>query len=215
MTDIAPINYNRIGKENLKRALIRREYHRVLSERLQLLDRDSVVVIESPVENYLEANISSIKSMVDNGFEGVYLSFQRPFKNMSNLFEKESIDLNKMLIVDCATAFSASDQELNPRCVNVKPNIEVDEMVNIVCNSLQGLNSEKRFIFIDSLSTLALHETFTDTLRFPELLISTIKKKNIDNVTFVFNIAKGLSQKRYVENLNVYADEHIHLGLCT
>jgi len=215
MHSLNTIDYEKIGKENLKRALILREYHRVLNERLKILEKDSVVVIETPAENYLEANISSIKTMVDNGYKGIYLSFQRPFRNISNLFEKENIDLNSLFIVDCATAFSESDQELNPRCINMNPNVKVDEMVNTICNSLQNLDEGRRFVFIDSLSTLSLHESFTETLRFPELLINTIKKKNIEDVTFVFNIAKHLTGKRYVENLNVYANEYIHLGLCT
>lgn len=215
MHNLGTINYDKIGKKNLKRALILREYHRVLNERLKLLEKDSVVLIETPAENYLEANISSIKSMVDNGYKGIYLSFQRPFKNISNLFEKENINLNSLYIVDCATAFSESDQETNPRCININPNVKIDEMVNIICNSLQNLEEGKRFVFIDSLTTLGLHESFSETLRFPEALINTIKKRKIDDVTFVFNIAKYLTGKRYVENLNVYANEYIHLGLCT
>jgi KaiC/GvpD/RAD55 family RecA-like ATPase len=215
MHSLDTIDYEKIGRENLKRALVLREYHRVLNERLRILEKDSVVIVETPAENYLEANISSIKTMLDNGYKGVYLSFQRPFKNIYNLFEKENINLNSLFIVDCATAFSRSDQEINPRCVNINPDVKVDEMVNIICDSLQNLDEGKRFVFIDSLSTLGLHESFSETLRFPELLINTMKKKNIEDVTFVFNIAKHLTGKRYVENLNVYANEYIHLGLCT
>jgi hypothetical protein len=215
MHSVSSIDYEKIGRKNLKRALTLRKYHKILNEKLKTLDKDSVVIIESPAENYIEANISSVKSMVENGFEGIYLSFQRPFKNISNLFEKEKIDLTSLYIVDCATAFSESDQERSSRCININPNVNVDEMVNTICNSLQKLNKDKRFIFIDSLSTLSLHEPFTETLRFPELLLNTIKKRNIHNVICVFNIAKHLIGKRYVENLNVYANEYIHLGLCT
>ena len=215
MHSVGTINYEKIGRENLKRTLILREYHRILTERLKILEKDSVVIIETPAENYLEANISSIKSMVDNGYKGIYLSFQRPFRNISNIFEKENINLNSLYVVDCATAFSESDQEINPRCININPDVKIDDMVNIICNSLENLDEGKRFVFVDSLTTLGLHESFSETLRFPELLINTIKKKNIDDVTFVFNIAKHLTGKRYVENLNVYANEYIHLGLCT
>ena len=52
-------------------------------------------------------------------------------------------------------------------------------------------------------------------MRFPECLINTIKNNKIDDVTVIFNIAKELTKRRYVENISVYANEHIHLGLCT
>lgn len=215
MHSLNTIDYEKIGRENLKRSLILREYHRVLNERLKILEKDSVVVIETPAENYLEANISSIKSMVDNGYKGIYLSFQRPFRNLYNFLKRENISLNSLYIVDCATAFSESDQEKNPRCININPSVKVDEMVYIIVNSLRNLGMGKRFVFIDSLTTFSLHETFSEILRFPELLINTIKRENIEDVQFVFNIAKDLTGRRYVENLSMYANDYIHLGLCT
>jgi len=215
MHSLNTINYEKIGKENLKRTLILREYHRVLNERLKILEKDSVVVIETPAENYLEANISSIKTMIDNGYKGIYLSFQRPFNNIYSLLGRENIDVDSLYIVDCATGFSKSDQEKNPRCVNINPDTKVDEMVYIILKSLKKLGMGKRFIFIDSLTTFSIHETFTEILRFPELLINKIKRENIDNVKLVFNVAKDLTGRRYVENLNMYANDYIHLGLCT
>jgi len=215
MSNINTVDYESIGKGNLIEAIEHREYNRVLNERLKDLDKDAVVIVESPVENYLQANISSVKSMLDNGFEGVYLSFQRPFKNISGLFEKEGIDLGKLFVIDFATAFSNSDQEINSRCVNVGPDVKVEDMVNTICSSLEKLSQDKRFVFVDSLSTLALHEEFSETMRFSEFLINTIRKNKINDVIFVFNVAKDLAKRRYIENISVYANEHIHLGLCT
>ena len=215
MHSLNTIDYEKIGRENLKRTLILREYHRVLNERLKILEKDSVVVIETPAENYLEANISSIKTMIDNGYKGIYLSFQRPFNNIYNFLERENIDVDSLYIVDCATGFSKSNQEKNPRCISINPDTKVDEMVYIIVNSLKKLGMSKRFVFIDSLTTFSIHETFTEILRFPELLINTIKRENIDNVKLVFNVATDLTGRRYVENLNMYANDYIHLGLCT
>ena len=215
MHSLNTIDYEKIGKDNLKRSLILREYHKVLNERLRILEKESVILIETPAENYLEANISSIKTMIDKGYKGIYISFQRPFKNINNIFERENIDVDNLYIVDCATGFSKSDQEKNPRCININPNTKVDEMVYIILKSLKKLGMSKRFVFIDSLTTFSIHETFTEILRFPELLINTIKRENIDDVKFVFNIAKHLTGRRYVENLSMYANDYIHLGLCT
>jgi hypothetical protein len=216
MTSSINVDYelNEIERDGLEKALACREYNRILNERLKDLDTEAVVVIESPAENYLQANVSSVKSMLDNGFEGVYLSFQRPFKNISYLFEKEGIELGRLFIIDFATVFSNSDQEFNQRCVNVSPGVTVEEMINTICSSLEKLSQDKRFVFVDSLSTLALHEEFSETMKFPERLINTIRGRNINDVTFVFNIADDLARQRYMKNVDVYANEHIHLGLC-
>jgi len=215
MTSITAIEYKRVERENLYKSLNRKKFNHILDEKLKPQNKGAVIVIETPVENYIDANISSVKSMIDNGFEGIYLSFQRPFKNISVLFEQNGIDIERLFIFDCASVFSECDQDCNPRCIKLGSSFKLEDMVEKICCNIQKLNSDKRFIFVDSLSTLAIHESFSETLKFSEFLINSVRKKESDNITFVFNVAKELGTKRYNENINFYADEHIHLGLCT
>ena len=215
MRKVTTIDYERVGKENLKRALARREYHRAINDTIRDHEKGAVILMEVPAENYLEANVTSIKSLIDNGYEGVYMSFQRPFSNLSSLFELNEINLDKLFIIDSATAFSDDVQDNDPRCVNISKDLEIDDMVNTICNTLPRLESDKKFVFIDSLTTLGLHEPQSETLRFPEKLINSVQKKNFKDTLLLFNVAKDLTRRRYIENISVYADEHIHLGLCT
>jgi hypothetical protein len=215
MTSVDAIEYDRVRRDNLHKTLNRRKFNRILNEKLKSHDEGSVIVIETPVENYLDANVSSVKSMIDNGYEGIYLSFQRPFKNISSLFEQNDINLGKLFVFDCASVFSESGQDCNPRCINLSSSFKMEDIVKKVCSSIQHLTTDKRFIFVDSLSTLAIHESFSDTLRFSEFLINSVRRKESDKITFVFNVAIEHGEKRYIENINVYADDHIHLGLCT
>jgi len=215
MPDINLIDYEQVSKENLQRAIDRKKLDLIIKERLKTYNQGSIVVIQTPAENYLETNISSVKSMVDNGYEGIYLSFQRPFKNISAIFEKNEINLEKIFVIDCASVFSNSNQEINQHNVNVDSSMDIDNIVEKICKSLGFLKSNKKFIFIDSLSTLALHKSYTETLRFSELMINKIRRNKSEDVTFIFNVAKELDKKRYIQNIDVYADEHIHLGLCT
>ena len=92
---------------------------------------------------------------------------------------------------------------------------EFEEMIKIICLTLERLTQEKRFVFVDSISTYALHENLDKISRFPESLINAIRNRKIDDVNLIFNIANDIAKKRYVENINLYANEHIHLGLCT
>jgi len=215
MLDINSIVYEQVSKENLQRAIDRKKLDLILKERLKSFNEGSIVVIHTPVENYLDTNISSVKSMEEDGYEGIYLSFQRPFKNISLIFEKNEIDLEKIFVVDCASVFSNLNQELNLHNVNVYSCFDIDNIVEKICKSLGFLKSNKKFVFVDSLSTLALHKSFSETLRFSELMITKVRRNKSDNVTFIFNVAKELDKKRYLQGINIYADEHITLGLCT
>jgi len=208
-------DYDRVSKSNLKKALINRQYYTAIEGSIKKSKDGSIIFLEVPSENYLEANITSIKSLLNKKYKGTYISFQRPFKNIRSLFEQNDIDMNDVLIVDAASALCGEMQEDNPRCVSVSINAKIEEIAKATYQSLLKLDCENKFVYVDSLSTLALHEPLSDSLRFPRSLIDTIRQNHVENVVFIFNIAIDISSKRYAENILTYADSHIHLGRCT
>ena len=185
---------------------------RYLTETTKKYDEGAVILMKSPVETYFEVNVASVKSLIDNGFEGIYISFQRPFKNVSSLFEKQGIDINKLLIIDAATAFSCVElQEKNPKCVSITSATDIDELARIIRLAFQRLNSKKRFIFIDSLSTMSLYKSSDETTKFSELLVELVKQYDAGNIILMFNIAEDLSQKQFIKDIVPSVDEIIDL----
>ena len=51
-----------------------------LTEAIQKHEQGAVIMMELPRDAYFESNIFTIKLLIDSGFEGVYISFHRPFK---------------------------------------------------------------------------------------------------------------------------------------
>ena len=157
MTKVNCYSYDFVGKENLERTLVRRNYYKTfLNQFVKDHENGSFVLLESPVESYFDYNVESIDYLLNEGFQGVYVSFQRPFNNVADNFIRQGIDLNKILIIDGATAFVSEEQKENPRCVNISLDMEIDELVNVIHKSLQKLEGSKKFVFVDSLSTIAL-----------------------------------------------------------
>jgi len=216
MTKVNYYSYDLIGKENLERTLIRRNYYKTfLNQFVKDHEEGSFVLLESPAESYFDYNIESIDNLLNEGFEGVYVSFQRPFNNVADSFIKQGIDLNKILIIDCATAFISEKKKKDPRCVNIRSDTEIDELVEIINRTLQQLRGCKKFVFVDSLSTIALYKSFSEVLNFPKYLLETLKDSSCENVTLFFNIATELSKDVLVESMSSYSNQFIHLGLCT
>jgi hypothetical protein len=174
----------------------------------------AVLMMELPSEQYFTTNASSIKLLTDSGYEGVYVSFQRPFVNFSPLFQKQGINVDKLLIIDCATACIEGMQEKNPRCVHISSSLDMTMLIQTICTSLSQLKSSKRFVCIDSLSTMALYAPFSDPLKVTEVLVRMVRKQGFDHVTFLLNASEDLSQKRFFKDVARYADEIIHIGFC-
>ncbi|KUO41480.1 MAG: hypothetical protein AVW06_01235 [Hadesarchaea archaeon DG-33-1] len=180
-----------------------------LAEAVEKHREGVVIMIELPAEHYLEANSVIVKSLTSTGYDGTYISFQRPFKNLSSLLTQQGIDINKLLFIDAASAFAEEIQEKNPRCIHISPAVDIDELVRAIYTSLPELKSEKRFIFIDSLTTIALYKPLSETMRFCEFLIKTVRKRGVQKIILIFNVAKDLAQKKFIRDIALRVDQVI------
>jgi KaiC/GvpD/RAD55 family RecA-like ATPase len=168
-----------------------------------------VIMMELPADTYFEANSNTIKLLINRGFEGIYISFQRPFKNISSFFEADGIDIDKLFFIDAAAALSGEHQHEDMHCVHISQKIDIDELVKAICISLPKLKSKKRFVFIDSLTTITLYKPLSETIRFSEFLVRTVRKDEAENITLIFNVAKDLAQKRFIRDVAFRVDQVI------
>jgi len=175
-----------------------------LLQLLQNHDNRAVIMIEQSAEGYLE---SSIKILLDNGFEGMYISFQRPFNNMRSIFEYHGIDISKLFFIDAASVLSGEEQEIDERCIHISEEVNIDELVRAIYTSLPKLRSKKNFIFIDSLTTVALYKPLSEIMRFSEFLVTLVKKEKDRQMSLIFNVAKDLAQKRFIREVAFRVDE--------
>ena len=180
-----------------------------LSAALAKYDKGAVIMMELPTDSYLEANLASVSLLVQNGFEGIYVSFQRPFKNIEGMFRKEGINTGKLMFIDVATSFEGIKQEGNARCVHLEPGIQIDDLVRSIYTSLPKLKGNKKFIFVDSLTTITLYKPLSEIMRFSEFLIRTVKKQEVQEVILIFNVAEDLSQRKFIRDIALRVDEVI------
>lgn len=169
----------------------------------------TVIMMELPAEAYFEANSATVKLLTGKGFEGVYVSFHRPFKSISSMLKQEGVNINKLIFVDVASALGGEIQEKTPRCVHISPEIDIDELVRAIYTSLDRLEG-KKFVFVDSLTTMALYKPLSETMRFSEFLMLTVRKDK-EKVLLVFNVAKDLAQKKFIQDIALHADEVVNV----
>ena len=189
--------------------MLKNQTKKSIEQAIQMDKHGIIIMIELPINAYFETNSSTIKLLTDQGFQGIYISFQRPFQNISSFFESEGIDTSTLLFIDAATALSGEKQHEDPRCVHVSQELDIDELVKAIYLSLPKLKSQKKFIFIDSLTTISLYKPLSQIMRFSEFLMRTVRKENEENVILIFNVAKDLAQKKFIREVAFHVDQVI------
>lgn len=177
---------------------------------LEEVNLGSVVMMEHSAECYFAANAQMIKQLLDEGYVGVFISFQRPFSNVKQQLSDLHINLDHLKVIDAASALTGEQQMDDDHLILIDEKLAVDDLVRAVYTSLDQVSNEKKFIFIDSLTTITLYKPLSETMRFSEFLVSTVKKKK--DITLFFNVAKDLSQKRFIKEIAFRVDKVINVG---
>ena len=171
-----------------------------LSETIENCKDGASVVLELPTENYFQVNVSSARFLIDSGFEGIYVSFQRPLKNIHSLFKEQCLDINKVILVDLAT--KCSDDSLP---------LKIDQLGKSVYSQIENLKTNNIFILIDSLNTLSLYRSSEEIIEFADILVQNINKHGSKNIVVLFNVAKDLCQKDFIKDIMFNADQVINV----
>jgi len=182
-----------------------------LSETIKNCKDGASVVLELPTENYFQVNVSSAKFLIDSGFEGVYVSFQRPFKNIYSLFKNQGVDVNKVVFIDLATQCSMDDSEDNYECIDVSLSLKIDQLGKSIYSQVEKIKSNNIFILIDSLNTLSLYKSSEDIVQFADILVKNINKQGSKNVIILFSIARDLCRNDFIEQITFNADQVINV----
>jgi len=165
-----------------------------------LSNRRGLFVLKLPVDNYYEMNLLTIKYLLEQGFKGVYVSFQRPVENIRYWLEKFGIDVNDTVVLD-GTGEEASKDYAD----NVLPK-DRKKIFDKILVSLEKLQCDKKFVLIDSLTTMALINSNTWSHSFSKLLISSREHSGFKDVVFLVNVAKDLFKKEIVKGISSHAD---------
>jgi len=162
--------------------------HRSIDELFTKYNSGGLIVFEHPVDSYWEVNVRSIKSLLDCGCKGVYVSFQRPIKNIHSRFKQFGINPSDVQVLDITKI------------------VDVKEISEKIYSYLKRSESDKKFVFIDSITTMELINARSWTDSFLNFLINIRDNDDFDNVIVLINTAKDLSDKKIVKGITSVAD---------
>ena len=178
-----------------------------LNEIISKYNRSFLLTIELPVEDYSNGNIAPINYLTKMGYSGVYICFQRPKKNILKILEENSIDTDKIEIIDC-TSFNKEYNAIEGKYQN---ELDLDKILNLTISILDNTKTTHKFLCIDSLNTLSLLKSENEVSKFSKNLVDYIKNNISNNIIAVFNFASDLSEKTIIKEITNYSDEVINI----
>ncbi len=130
-------------------------------------------------EKYSEGVIYILKKEIKNK-NVVYVTTNKPYKHLINLFKTHRIPYNKIFFVDCISKHVGEKFEQEPEnCLCVESPRSLTALGIAISESIKHLPG-KKIMFLDSLSALLIHNDSNSVSRFSNFLINKMRSLGAD-----------------------------------
>jgi KaiC/GvpD/RAD55 family RecA-like ATPase len=191
-----------IGKTNVT-LLLRQKYKK--------LGKGWLTLVEVPAEKHMNVNSEAMKILINElGYTCVYITLSKTAVELDKLFKTEGIDTNKLFFIDAISQMYGEAAKESKRYNYTGGPLDVDSITVALRELLSSIQSEKKCVFLDSVTTVLLYNTLPRTIRFSKFLTQTLKQVGVDGV--MVSMAKGETTKKLTLELQKLCDEFISIS---
>jgi KaiC/GvpD/RAD55 family RecA-like ATPase len=173
--------------------------------------KSGIIMEKLPSEIYFQANLITIMYLVQSGYEGIYVSFHRPYKNIVDMLKQQHADPGRLFFVDAAASIAGIAAKAARKCIHMPESITIEGLTSAVHTFIPRMKGSKTFVFIDSLTSLAFYKPDHMPLmkHFAEFL-TTLKERGF---LIIVNTSQEASKLDYIEELEMFADKFISVKI--
>lgn len=156
---------------------------KLIKNELDGLSEGWIVLLETTAEKSLEVSLLALKILTDGKYTGTILSTSRPCSNLLSIYEKQKIDTSKLFILDCV----CKSQGINVKNIKNVFHLEnISALTNIslaINDNLKKMSRLKRsFIFIDSITTMLIHNKADVYARFIHNILTKMRINKVNGL---------------------------------
>ncbi len=155
-----------------------------IEEALNDISEGEIILLEINPDNSSETTLASLEYLVNKNDTGIVVSASRPYANLLNMYKKNNIDINKIYILDLISKSQAAEVEAENAMFldNVSSLTSISLAINECIKKIPG----KKFIFIDSITSMLIHNDQNVFARFIHSLLTRMRINGVDGVLVSF-----------------------------
>jgi len=163
----------------------------VLKKELKKLSDADMVLLDTDAKTAFDTVMLTVKSLTAKKYFGIIITANRPYNTLIEAYNKAGIDINKLFFVDCVTK-----QETPGKNVLFIGNTTALTNIAICIDECLQL-STKRFVLIDSITTMLLHNDAGILARFSHNLLTKLRMTKA--IGILVTVDKNINKELYAE----------------
>lgn len=183
-----------------------------IADELAQVPESSAISLQMSVDNYLDV----IRGVVDlfanrQGIDTIYVTATISFEGIKRALEALDIDTSRIYFVDCIShiMMGASASRQDEHATLVESPTMLENLMLKVEYLIRRSQSPKKLVIIDSINSLAIHNSNWILSEFLHILVSGLRVKNA--YTVILSVEEHTTPE--LNNLvNLVCDHGIHVG---
>jgi len=153
----------------------------LLSDKLQRLQKDDLLLANVYAEDVTDAAVAAAATLTSQGLSGVYVSLSKDYLSISVQLEVAGADVSRLKFIDAASRVYGIAPVESEEVTYIDGPLAIEPILGAVASSLWGLKG-RRFVILDSLTAILLYNTPEKTLAFGDRLAALLKKEGVAGV---------------------------------
>jgi hypothetical protein len=151
-----------------------------IKEELEKLPSDYILYLETSPEKAFEVSTAILKYYSKKNDKGIIISANRPYTNLMSVFKKNNIESSKMIILDGLSKSQHADEPANN--VVFIENLSALTDMSLAVDEHINHTTDSKFLFIDSLTTMLIHNKPVVLSRFIHNILTKMRLKGVGGV---------------------------------
>lgn len=179
----------------------------LLKEKLNKLGAGWVSLLQVPIKFSSTLNIETMKILQSLGYKGIYITIVKDYISLSQSFKDAGIDESRLFFIDAISKMYGVKAIEDKHVQYVEGPLAIEEITKGVAKLNQEIGGEKKFVFLDSITTLLLYNSFEKSIAFSEFLFKGFKSDGL--IGIVVSLADAKCSEKVIEELQSISDEII------
>ncbi|RMF54725.1 hypothetical protein D6745_04375 [Candidatus Woesearchaeota archaeon] len=180
-----------------------------IQNEIDSLPDNFIVGIVTKSDKYEKVNLHILNMMLhQKGHFGGYVAVNRPYKNMVELLTNQNMDFSNLFFIDCITQKLGGRITNDENCVYINSPSNLTDLAIALHNFAIAEVNAKKFLMIDSISTLLIHNDHETVQKFIHYLTGKIRLWGLKGVMITLHEE---TDEKLIAELSQFCDKIIRV----
>lgn len=181
-----------------------------LRQELGKLQDNSITLLILNIKQYFESILEVLTVLCNEQKQaGIYVTVNKPYATLKEHFHDRNLDTSRLFFIDAITQTVVQPKLTNHNVIFLPNPQSLTEISLALSEAADMLKASRRFLFLDSLSTLLIYNETENVAKFAHFL--TVKMRSL-NIQGVLVALRQQLDEELIYELTQYCDKVIDLS---